>query len=286
MARKEYKAPEAATCPAWLATYGDMVTLVLTFFVLLFSFSSIDSQSWQDVMSALSGSYSILSGGDLVTALENNNLDTDEYRDPDIPKDAAVVESATDWEMLYHGLKEFAGSVDTGDKLDIIGDAGNILVRFRDPMLFTSGSAVLGDEAQAVLDQFYTEISDSLHLFDEIRMEGHTDNVPINNALYRDNWDLSAARADVVHRYLMAKGLDPRTTKLQAVGCGEFQPVADDSTEAGRAQNNSIEGRALNRRVDIVLVRDTRNDSAVLHDELLPTLLSGGAAPANTQTGG
>ena len=108
-------------------------------------------------------------------------------------------------------------------------------VEIRNDVLFASGSASLNPHAEPVLSQ----LAETLVGFgNPIRVEGHTDNVPIQGGLYRDNWDLSAARAGAVVRVLVANGLDP--TRFAVLGFGEYRPLQPNDSEAGRNANRRV----------------------------------------------
>jgi len=126
------------------------------------------------------------------------------------------------------------------DELSVEVKNGKVYVSMSDKLLFKSGSAAVeakGQEAISVLANVLQKNPDI-----DILIEGHTDNVPIKTAAYKDNWDLSAARATAIVRLLEAKEIDSK--KLTAAGRGEYQP---------RATNDTPEGRALNRRTEIIL---------------------------------
>jgi chemotaxis protein MotB len=117
---------------------------------------------------------------------------------------------------------------------------GKLTVKMKDKILFASGSATVGKDGLAALGK----VAEALRNLrgKVVRVEGHTDNVPVGTSQWGSNWELSAARALAVVRVLQDKGVDP--TKLAAAGYGEFQPIADNAT---------AEGKSLNRRIEIVL---------------------------------
>ncbi len=114
---------------------------------------------------------------------------------------------------------------------------GKVTVRMGEKVLFPSGSATISKEGMATLKKIaeaFSSVKDRM-----IRVEGHTDNVPIQTARFPSNWELSSARAIAVVRYLQQLGIDPKL--LAAAGYGEFQPIADNDTKEGRADNRRIE---------------------------------------------
>jgi chemotaxis protein MotB len=115
------------------------------------------------------------------------------------------------------------------------------MVKMTDKILFASGSATIGTDGKSALRNVGQALRNILGK--TIRVEGHTDNVPTGGSSpFASNWELSAARALAVVRFLQEQGVDP--TRLVASGRGEFQPIAD---------NDTSEGRSLNRRIEIVL---------------------------------
>ncbi|HVI40686.1 MAG TPA: OmpA family protein, partial [Anaerovoracaceae bacterium] len=126
-------------------------------------------------------------------------------------------------------------------------DKRGLVISFNNAIIFESGSAEIKKENEDTL----LEVADMIHIMDNyIRIEGHTDNVPMNSAEYPSNWDLSAARAaNVVRLFTTKTNLSPE--KLIAVGYGEYRPVEDNSTE---------EGRAKNRRIDIIVLNEKYDD--------------------------
>jgi chemotaxis protein MotB len=137
----------------------------------------------------------------------------------------------------YESLsKSLAGEIQAG-RVQISELQGKMTVRLAEKVLFPSGSATLSKDGKATLGKVADAFKD---LKDRIvRVEGHTDNVPIKSSAYPSNWELSAGRAIAVVRFLQAAGVDP--AKLAAAGYGEWQPIAPNDTPEGRAQNRRIE---------------------------------------------
>jgi chemotaxis protein MotB len=254
MARKNEE--EESTGYSWMDTYGDMVTLLLCFFVLLYSFSSIDGEKWKQLVSALSGT----GGNRYVTGIGESQT-----RDENIaimntsitfnkavsrqPEDAGFIvdESSSEngIDELYRSILEFIRQNNMSGTISVSRTTEAIYLRFNEMALFNSGYADILPESKQTINNIMIIIERYIKYIAAIRIEGHTDNVPINTAEFKDNWDLSAKRATNVLRLVLTYNLfDP--SMLSAVGYGEFQPLAD---------NSSPEGRALNRRVDFVLVR-------------------------------
>ena len=233
--------------PAWMATYGDMVTLLLVFFVLLFSFSTIDGQKWRSLVIALSGNIGVLEQGSSLDDQMSvpSNLDLEGEDDP-IPAPETDPSLEDDpFEALYQRIKTFVKENRLEGQLALLKGEYEIVIRFRDHALFDSGQADIREDALEVL----IGIAQILVAHDQdiaaVRVEGHTDNVPINTPQFPSNWELSTGRAvGVLRLFAEEKGFEPR--KLSAVGYGEYHPIAE---------NDTPENRSRNRRVDILIVR-------------------------------
>jgi len=260
--RKKPEEPQEEGSPAWMNTYGDMVTLLLTFFVLLFSFSTIDAVKWEEIVNSLTGAHVVA-----ITELDPNMPDSPDQSDKFVittPAPAAspspspsaeqsdmnVSELKDRFDELYERIKNYIESNDLGYILNVeYVDENTILVRMSDSAFFDSGSARLDEDAKVVLDQVCGMIEEYTYLLQVIRIEGHTDNVPIRNALYSDNWELSMDRSDTVRKFILGVSeINPGL--LVASYYGEYHPVASNDTEEGRAQN---------RRVDFVIESVLKN---------------------------
>ncbi len=149
---------------------------------------------------------------------------------------ADLERKSSEYEQLANSLK---GEIDAG-RVELTELRGKMTVKMKDKILFASGSAAVGKDGKSALQA----VADALKNVQgkTIRVEGHTDNVPTTGTAFATNWQLSTARSLAVVRFLQSCGVDP--TKLAAAGYGEFQPVAD---------NDTPEGRSLNRRIEIVL---------------------------------
>ena len=187
--RERRKEPEQNKSGDWLTTYSDMVTLLLTFFVLLFSFSEIDAQKFRSIMSSFQGGTGVLEGG---TTLELEELDEN--------FDGILEE---DLEKLKDILEEYADSIGLGSQIVLSVEERGLVIRFMDNVLFDSGKADLKPESIEILKSI-AEILNRKE-FEErlIKIEGHTDTDPIVYSRdFPTNWELSAARATNVLRYL------------------------------------------------------------------------------------
>jgi chemotaxis protein MotB len=232
--------------PLWMFSYGDMVTLLLVFFVMLFSFSTIDAQKWQSLVRALSGNTGILDGGKEIKVTDI--IPTVQITAEPTPSDSPVptpTKGSDYFFDLYKQIKDYVDDNGLNSKLELINMDHEILIRFRDNAIFDSGKADIKLEVMVTLRDIAGILREYQDRIEGIRIEGHTDNVPIQNPKFPSNWELSTARAVQVLRFFIEQQ-HMKPAKLSAVGYGEYHPVANNDTE---------QNRALNRRVDILIVK-------------------------------
>ncbi|NQW09960.1 MAG: OmpA family protein [Alphaproteobacteria bacterium] len=229
----------------WMVTYTDLVTLLLTLFVILISMST-----FEDPGGALTEKLEVeeTKAPDVAPLLESllafqkpdfGSSDTLEFEStaPGEPIDALVVTKWTDRvEALlvdYLSTTELAADIEIEKRDDVV------VIHMRDQILFQSARTDLGDQGHAVLRMLTPVMS---YLDVPVTVEGHTDNVPIRSGVFPSNWELSASRAATVVRTLIDEGIAPE--RLRAVGYADTRP---------QASNDSAAGRARNRRVSLVL---------------------------------
>jgi len=244
MARRRGNEEESKS-PSWLTTYGDMMSLLLIFFIFLFSFSNIDAEKFKAMVASLQASLGVLEGGRSMSSLPTTG--------GDVGDDLAqrTNEPQDEFEALYEKVQQYMQQNNISALVEMSEDRAEILIRFKDNVLFESGKADIMPSALPVLSNIAAVLKTYQSQIGGVRIEGHTDNVPIHTAAFPSNWELSTARAIAVLRYFIEeKGLPPQI--FSAVGYGEYHPVAS---------NNTIEGRAKNRRVDIVITRVSTSQS-------------------------
>lgn len=263
MAKRKEEAP-APGAPAWMATFGDLMNLLLCFYVLLFSMSTIDAQKLQAVAESFSQTFSVFTGG--ATAIGDGILisngvsqlnELDEYinsmgktEDGEQPteeisdyeemaqrvEDAQLAES----EELAEKITESIAENNLDDVISVEFTSQYVQLTLKGALLFNSGKAEVREDALPVLDKVGVILERYANSIIEI--EGHTDNVPISSGKYADNSELSCARAlSVFNYFLETTNLEPSSIKY--AGRGEYVPVADNSTEEGRARNRRVEIR-------------------------------------------
>lgn len=257
MARKK-KQESPGGIAGWYATFGDLMNLLLCFFVLLFSMSNIDAQKYEEVAASFSNTFGIFPGkgietGDEVVIDETIQLDSPGEYFAGSGESAEGNESDAYEEMEREKL---ALSEAMADKIESALDANGIaddveldftsqyvLLTLNGALLFDSGQAEIREESLPLVNK----IGDILLTYGDniIEVEGHTDNVPIHNSKFKDNNVLSTFRALAVSEYLInEKHIEPQ--KLKYSGRGEYVPVADNDTISGRARNRRVEIKIYN----------------------------------------
>ncbi len=223
----------------WLLTYSDLITLLMVFFVVMYAMSSIDKKKYQTMSVSLKQALHVEGAANNLIA---DRLGQVTMENP-VPSDEQQIRATEDsqFRMIIDNVKSSATAEEMGSVGFIIDERG-LVISFLDTLLFDVGRAELRANALPVLDRVAAAVKESQAI---IRVEGHTDNLPIATLQYPSNWELSAARAIMVTRYFITKHtIDPR--RLSATGYGEYRPLLPNTTEDNRNKN---------RRVDIVVLR-------------------------------
>lgn len=222
---------------SWLDTYADTITLLLTFFILLYSISAVDSQKLKQLSKALQGS---LGGSTAVSKIEN--LD-----DLKVDVENAAKDAEDTKEDLAKKVNNAIQKNSLNNVIKVREEERGIVLQLDETILFDSGRTELKPTSIDALDTITKLVTD---VDNDILVEGHTDNIPIHNSIFASNWDLSTARAVSVVRYFVeTKGVKP--TRFAVKGYGEFKPLV---------ANDTPENRSINRRVDILIV-DQKDDN-------------------------
>ncbi|MCM1189523.1 MAG: flagellar motor protein MotB [bacterium] len=274
MAKRQEDTPPVGS-PAWMATFSDLMNLLLCFFVMLFAMSTLEESKLQAFVAAMNNTFSIFDGG--ATAIGDGMLvsngvsqlnELDEY----INSTGKTADSETDGDKLeefdfsqeaLENLEQYLNEENLqaneemaeqyeeaveeqqiGDEVDISFTEQYIQLSMSGALLYDSGSAKLKEDAQEVLNK----VGGILERYAGngiIEILGHTDNVPMSSHQYASNEELSSARALSVFYYLQDTTLlDP--ARMKHSGMGEREPVADNSTAEGRSRNRRVEIRIYN----------------------------------------
>lgn len=241
--RRKVDIPPEEGAPAWMTTYGDMVTLVLTFFVLLFAMSTIDTKKWEAIAMSFSGNR-IVAIEPLDPDLASKQLTEMVITPRPVSRPANNQdENVEQFNELFERIQSYIEDNGLDYQLGVSLSDNVIVLRVKDSALFDSGSSDIRSDAIEILNRvadLFDEYSDNLS---GIKIEGHTDNVPIHTAKYNSNWELSVARASSVVQFLLRNTVIP-PAKYELAGYGEYHPIAGNDTEDGKAKN---------RRVDFVI---------------------------------
>lgn len=224
--------------PLWLLTFGDMMSLLLVFFILLLSFASMDAVKFKDAAGSLKDAFGVQS-------MQMINP---------VPTGEQVISMAFTQEVILVHLVEklnvlFARQVDNGEA-EIIEDERGFTIRMQNDRLFNRETNTLTREASEILQSLANLLVGIPNI---IYIMGHTDNVPPNpNGAFPSNWAVAAAQSAAVINFLATKG-GVEAVRLQVRAMGEFDPVASNENE---------EGRAKNRRLEVLISRETPSISA------------------------
>ncbi|TCW42166.1 chemotaxis protein MotB [Thermohydrogenium kirishiense] len=218
----------------WLLTYSDMITLLMIFFIVLYTISTVNSQKFQQIAESLGKSFS---GTNYVVGQYSGNSILDGIKPGNNTNTDSTIESQLDKLIKQNNLQNMVTY-----KVDERG----FVISLNDTLLFDTGSADVKPDQKATL----IKIGNILKAMPNyIRVEGYTDNVPINNSQFHSNWELSVIRAtNVVEILVNNVKIDP--AKISAVGYGEYRSIVP---------NDSDKNRQLNRRVDIVIMNSDYN---------------------------
>jgi chemotaxis protein MotB len=227
MARRK-KGDDGENLDRWLLTYADLITLLLAFFIVMYSMSQIDAKKFGKMSNALSG---VLKGGGVAIKMGD---DIGTAPGKGVMKIGHLI-------SIGQKIKERFSNMEENDMVSSEITERGLVIHIMEKALFAPGSATLTERAQRTLNIVAEEIKNADN---HIRIEGHTDNIPINTSRYPSNWELSSTRATEVVRYFIENFKLP-PEKISALGYGEYRPIKPNNTDLNRAQN---------RRVDIVIL--------------------------------
>jgi chemotaxis protein MotB len=248
MSRKCLVRPEenSGNRTGWLTTFNDLVTLLMVFFVLLFTMGSMDNNLMKEFQNALQSGLGVLGAGSKVSVAVNESprpVSLNEALPP-----GQVEKKTADGKSMADPVEEALSEIAAEPGINVQSTDQGARIFFEDELLFDFGKAHINSSGFFLLDEMATLLQ---KLPGTVRVEGHTDNVPIHTQRYPSNWDLSTARAVSVLKYLIdVGGINPQ--RLSAVGYGESRPMAP---------NDSAANRAKNRRVEIVLVMEGKKQN-------------------------
>ena len=229
------KCPDCEEClPAWLAAFGDLMSLLLCFFVLLLSMSSMDAKKVSEAIGSLSGAMSVLEGGTKTEISkqriqESTPIETKDETSEQVNKVSQAIIDAN--EMMEKGH---------GPTISMEDAQEGFVIELPSSLLFKSGSATITNEDALLFLKRIALITEELPNNTMLSVQGHTDNQPPGkNSPFKDNWELSSARAISVLQELIIDGVSPK--RISAAGYAEFTPKATNATKSGREKNRRVE---------------------------------------------
>ena len=236
---------EKANTTGWLTTFNDLMTLLMVFFVLLFSMSSINTDKRIELKYMLQSGFGILKEGEMTSISIKNPQPIEDMSH--IGTQAEGLRSP-DNKIIETSTSDILENLESELEIQVTLCHQGVRLSFEDRLLFEFGKAVIQPEGFSFIDKIVTALK---QVPDIVRVEGHTDNIPIHTKKFPSNWELSVTRAVNVVKYFAEVGkINPH--RLSAVGYGESRPVAPNDTPSNRAKN---------RRVEILLIREDKTEN-------------------------
>lgn len=224
--------------PEWMCTFSDLVTLLMCFFVLLFAMSTIQEETFKELIQSMKTALGVEQIPETGTreGLVMRTRPSKEKKETTQAVDELGGMVQKEMNEIVSDVKELILFNKLGGQVRVEATEDGVVITISDLVLFSPGSAVLSREGLDIM----AKISRVLAQFSyPIKVAGHTDNIPIHTEKYASNWELSASRASDVVRFLISEGIDP--FMLSAAGLAEFRPVADNRTAKGRSRNRRVE---------------------------------------------
>ncbi len=254
---RKRKPKDSVNTNEWMNTYADTVTLLLCFFILLFSSSTMNEAKWKQIVIALTGKW----GDTEITEPRGKTDDIPDTPIPEIPDiefpetgdkqepgaspsepDSTKVD-LTPNDRLYETIRGYIDDQNLTSKVELIKSERTVTLRFKDSILFDPDSAVLRADGKQILADVCDILKRSIEQIQMIHIEGHTASRPSGQPEFPNSFEFSTLRAvNVLDYAMLTAGID--RMKLSAVGYGQYHPIADNDTE---------EGRTANRRVEIIV---------------------------------
>lgn len=221
----------------WLLSYADFITLLMIFFIIMYAMSSIDKGKYEKLTTALNeamgdGSAIADTGSKMGGEVGNGLIENEKLK------------------KVKENIDKYLKENNLSDSVSTTIEKRGLVISFKDSLFFDSGKAEVRPEQVDKLIKISKIINQSMGIDNFIKVEGHTDSVPVHNNEYKSNWDLSVMRASNVAQILIDKA-DIEPDRLSATGYGEYRPKAENSTN---------EGKATNRRVDLLIMNSKYNE--------------------------
>lgn len=281
MSRKREHEAEKENGERWLLTYADLITLLMIFFVVLYSMSKVDAQRFAAVAESLNKAL----GGGTPSKIElavspagpslfqtgtppgngtdpNNTAHTKPETNENTSQGTGVTEKMS-IDAIKAKIDKFAKDNGIQTTLVTTTEERGLVVSIQETLLFESGSADITAQARDILEKISTVLAAAPN---QIKVEGHTDNLPIKTAMFPSNWELSVIRSTNVVHILQHDGISP--DRLSAAGYGEFRPIHSNDTDAGRGKNRRIDLLILRTKYDLT----EPSNQTPISDPLVPAI--------------
>lgn len=219
---------------AWMVTFSDLLSLLMTFFVMLLSMASLDNQKLKETIGAFRAYLGVMEFGNVIKIkwVDDDSaevVETFKFLDPDLEEGGLTV-----------AVEQLIEKEGWGKSIELRSDADRLVLIFHENIMFELGGSVLLPESDEVI-RGIVELLQRVSYY--VRVEGHTDNRPIDTSTYPSNWELSVARAVSVAVSMEKHGLPPE--RLAVVGYGDSRPLSS---------NDTVENRLRNRRVELTMM--------------------------------
>ena len=241
--KKERKGPRAT--PGYMTTFGDMMNLLLTFFILLLTTATIQGREFKLILSAFTGSFGMMPGG---LTLQKGKLAEMGFNIETLPSTQKARKMARAKKKATHVFQPEIES----KKIRIREDERGLVITLMNDAYFAKAEYEVNKKIKVALDKITKMLKDDSSIKNKVRIEGHTDTTPLKkDKIPRNNWELSTMRATGVVKYLIDNGVIPKK-RFSAAGMGQYRPLPGNS-------NDTPEDRSLNRRIEIILLWEEAN---------------------------
>ena len=276
MARKKHAKPhEEEVGEAWLLPYSDLMTLLLALFIALFAMSQTDASKMQALAQAFTAAFN-MGGPSFFSGMGPSTSMTSATTQGQDNANSAYMQENENLREAQEKLEQYIKENNLQDQVSTELSEEGLMIRLKEKALFASGSAALQGQANQIVPVIAALLSS---LPERVTISGHTDNVPISTAQFPSNWELSSARAVSLMRGLMGVQPSLNPARFSALGYSEYRPIASNDTEEGRAQN---------RRVEVFIARSMRfsqEDSISASDGQVKTSANAPSTAMPTATG-
>ncbi len=241
---EEEKKEAAAGAPAWMATFADLVTLLMCFFVLLFAMSTTQQETYKELVKSLRsalGAQAVPESGTREGLTMHAVPSEEPSENQAIDELGGMIEK--EMEEIVSEVRELVLFNKLGGEVSVTKTEDGVVITLSDLLLFKKGGTALAPKGMDILKKVAVVLAKLAY---HVKIKGHTDSAPMSSSRYPSNWELSSARASTVVRLLIVNGVPPQY--ISAEGYAHYHPVATNDTE---------KGRSYNRRVEIVYERDS-----------------------------